>query len=59
MIVMSINRTALRRLAAATGVLALTFSAAACGSSTTSEGSSSGKIKVATSFYPVNYLVQS
>lgn len=59
MIVMNINRTALRRLAAATGVLALTFSAAACGSSTTSEGSSSGKIKVATSFYPVNYLVQS
>lgn len=59
MIVMSINRTALRRLAAATGVLALTFSAAACGSSTNSEGSSSGKIKVATSFYPVNYLVQS
>lgn len=59
MIVMSINRTALRRLAAATGVLALTFSAAACGSSTSSEGSSSGKIKVATSFYPVNYLVQS
>ena len=58
-IVMSINRTALRRLAAATGVLALTFSAAACGSSTSSEGSSSGKIKVATSFYPVNYLVQS
>ena len=59
MIVMNINRTALRRLAAATGVLALTFSAAACGSSTNSEGSSSGKIKVATSFYPVNYLVQS